>query len=181
MKKRVLSVSLFTMMAVLIISTGCVSAGNETATEKAINRLERSTKAQHGKRIGMSVQLWVLDAKNAIVRNWSYPEGYEGKDLEAVVELRVKKDGTLQKWSFVKRSPDPIFNKTIKWAIDRTKVVPPLPEGYPKRYEQIELTFSPKSLHSEDYREAIKAVNKLSNSERQLLLKYFQRKAGSKK
>ena len=61
--------------------------------------------------------------------------------MEAVVLLRIRKDGTVLETRFIKPSGNKLFDESVLKAIEKSKPLPPLPEGYEKNYEEIEITF----------------------------------------
>jgi colicin import membrane protein len=90
----------------------------------------------------MEVEEWVKS-------NWSFPVALEReKDLEATVLLLVKRDGTIAKTRFLKRSSNSIFDESVARAIKRSDPLPPFPEGYKKSQDEIEITFNLKELES---------------------------------
>ncbi len=120
--------------------------------EQAISRIEKKIaqekhkiNAQSGVIEGFTLQLYKLKIENKIKNNWIYPAvlvNPKGKNLEAIVILRVKKDGKIIKFWFKKKSNDIIFNNSVVKAIERSNPLPPFPEGYQRRYEEIEIRFN---------------------------------------
>ena len=88
----------------------------------------------------MEEEIWIKS-------NWSYPLADRGqKKLEAIVLLTVKKDGTIIKSSFKKRSSDTVFDQSVEKAIKKSEPLPPFPEGYQKSDEELEINFNLKDL-----------------------------------
>ena len=95
---------------------------------------------------GLAINMYKADVETLIKSYWSYPDIGNQKKLEAVVLVKVKKDGTVLETSFIKRSGNNIFNESVLKAIEKAKPLPPLPEGYEKNYEEIEINFNLKDL-----------------------------------
>jgi colicin import membrane protein len=58
---------------------------------------------------------------------WSYPDYMKKKDLEAVVAIRISKDGTISITDIEKRSGDRIFDRSVLKAIEMASPVTPPP------------------------------------------------------
>jgi colicin import membrane protein len=94
-----------------------------------------------------AMQIYQSEIKRWIYSKWSYPVALSNqKDLEAVVELSVKANGSIEKTTFVKRSNNPVFDASILKAVERANPLPPFPEGYHKSDEEIQITFSLKDV-----------------------------------
>ncbi len=59
--------------------------------------------------------------------NWTLPEEWLDGELEAVVVLKVRPDGTISEFKFEKRSGHARFDQSVAWAIERSSPLPPLP------------------------------------------------------
>lgn len=100
---------------------------------------------------GLSLRVYASVAKSRIKSNWIYPPALAGlakKELEAIVILKIKRNGKIVRFWFKKRSNDAIFDRSIVKAIEKSDPLPPLPEGYKKRYEEIEIRFNLSELKS---------------------------------
>jgi len=126
----------------------------EQAISKIKSRVERGVVRSNVQEEGaevLNLRVYISIAKSWIESNWIYPPALVGlakKDLEAVVILRIKRNGEIIKFWFKKKSNDDIFNTSIIKAIEKSNPLPPLPEGYKKRYEEIEIHFSLSELAS---------------------------------
>jgi colicin import membrane protein len=98
----------------------------------------------------VAMQIYQSETEAWIKSKWSYPVALSNpkdlKDLEVVVELLVKANGSIEKTTFIKRSNNPGFNASILKAIERANPLPPFPEGYNKSDEEIQITFNLKKL-----------------------------------
>lgn len=94
---------------------------------------------------GITIRMYQLAVEEQIKSNWSYPvalmDPKKVKDLEAIVLVKVRQDGTIVKSWFKKRSASPIFDGSVLKAVERSDPLPPFPEGYTKSYEEIEVRF----------------------------------------
>lgn len=99
---------------------------------------------------GMPMMIYRAEAEEWIKSNWSYPVALDSqKDLEAVVVLMVKRDGSILKNHFEKRSSRTIFDESVMKAIERSDPLPPFPEGYRKSHEEFIISFNLKDLQEQ--------------------------------
>lgn len=95
------------------------------------------------------MQIYRADVESLIKSNWHYPVAMDSqKDVEAVVLLMVKRDGTILKSSFEKRSGNALFDESVLNAIDRSDPLPPFPESYTRSNEEFEINFNLKDLET---------------------------------
>jgi len=98
---------------------------------------------------GIAIRIYQMEVETWIKSNWSYPVAIQDpRNLEAVVLLMVKRDGSIQKTQFKTRSSNAIFDQSVSKAIERSNPLPPFPEGYRKRNDEIEITFNLKDLEN---------------------------------
>jgi len=96
---------------------------------------------------GVALQIYRGQITNQIYGNWTYPAAMSNKKgLEAIVALKIKEDGTILESAFKKKSNDSIFDQSVLKAIEKSNPLLPLPEGYGRSYEEIEVTFNLKKL-----------------------------------
>jgi colicin import membrane protein len=96
---------------------------------------------------GVALQIYRGQITSRIYGNWSYPAAMSNKkDLEAIVILKIKEDGAILESAFKKKSNDSIFDQSVLKAIEKSNPLLPLPEGYGRSYEEIEVTFNLKKL-----------------------------------
>jgi colicin import membrane protein len=95
---------------------------------------------------GINVRVYKIEVRDWVKSKWAYPvalSSYEaGKDLVAIVLLKVKNDGTIMESKFKKRSLNAIFDNSVTKAIERSNPLPPFPEEYRRHYDHIEITFN---------------------------------------
>ena len=125
--------------------------------QQAISRIESKVKeaappsgSSGGTQTGIAMQLYKLEVETRIKENWGYPAAFidpeKNKDLEALVIVKVSRDGTILKSWFEKTSGNAGYDESVRKAIERSNPLPPFPEGYLKTYEEIELHFNLKEL-----------------------------------
>jgi colicin import membrane protein len=96
---------------------------------------------------GTAMQIYQMEVESLVKSNWHYPAAMESRrDLEAIVVLAVKRDGTIQSTRFDKRSTDALFDESVEKAIERSNPLPPFPEGYQKSHDELEINFNLKDL-----------------------------------
>jgi len=92
---------------------------------------------------GMPMQIYRMEAENWIKSNWSYPVAMDSsKDLETIVVLVVKRDGSVLSTRFEKTSANELFDESVSKAIKRSDPLPPFPEGYRKNHEEFVINFN---------------------------------------
>lgn len=95
----------------------------------------------------LAITIYKQSVKSHIQDNWTYPVAMQNrKDFEVTVSLKIREDGTIMKYEFVKKSGDSIFDQSILKAIEKSNPIPPFPEGYVKTYEDFDFIFSLKEL-----------------------------------
>ena len=142
--------------------------------EKAISRIEKKVKAEKstdhlakaiaaidkkvssskegapggGSQAGnLAIKFYQMELDRLIKSQWSYPGAIDNRRKpEAVVLVKVRRDGTVLDTGFIKKSGNNIFDESVLKAIEKAKPLPPLPEGYEKDYEEIEIVFILKDL-----------------------------------
>jgi colicin import membrane protein len=96
---------------------------------------------------GTAMQIYLAEVETLIKGNWAYPASMERrKDLEAIVVLTVKSDGSITQKRFEKRSSSPLFDDTVMKAIERSNPLPPFPEGYNRSDDEFEINFNLKDV-----------------------------------
>ncbi|MGD8226610.1 MAG: TonB family protein [Desulfobacteraceae bacterium] len=131
-----------------------VKSEEENHVEEAISRLESEVgtpagpSPQGGSPVGaIPMQMYQMEVEDRIKGNWSYPVALQSKeDLEAIVVVTVKRDGSILKTEMKKGSSDAIFDDSVLRAVKRSDPLPPFPEGYRESYDEIEIRFNLQDL-----------------------------------
>lgn len=97
---------------------------------------------------GGPMALYQMEVESKIKSNWAYPVAMDKKNLEAVVVLTVRQDGTITKTRLEKRSADTMFDESVLKAIERSNPLPPFPESYRKSHDELWITFNLKDLEN---------------------------------
>lgn len=80
---------------------------------------------------------------NKIYNSWILP-GYGSKrQLEAVVNIRIAKNGKILNTSFEQRSSSAYFDRSVLRAIKKADPLPPLPVGFNEKYLELGIRFIP--------------------------------------
>ena len=138
---------------------------SEEHLDQALSKIEQK-KAEQGSEVGGGregigkggggvpgtvLQIYMMEVETLIKSNWAYPASMESKkDLEAIVVIMVKSDGSIMKTRFEKRSASPIFDDSVIKAVERSNPLPPFPEGYKRSYDEIGINFNLKDLKGDN-------------------------------
>ena len=96
---------------------------------------------------GTAMQIYQMEVESWIKSHWSYPVAVDRpEDLEAIVVVTVKRDGTILNTRFDKRSSNAIFDQSVQKAIERSDPLPPFPEAYLEDQDEIEIRFNLRDL-----------------------------------
>jgi TonB family protein len=130
--------------------------------ERALNDLERKVDSEataegpgtgmsagggEGGPEGLKMEIYKASVWNKIRANWSYPELLAFKtNPEAIVLVQVTQDGHIRDLRLIKESGSSLFDQSAIRAVKLSEPLPPFPEGYIKRYEELELRFSLEAL-----------------------------------
>lgn len=131
-----------------------IKSGDKTSVDRAISKLKSKVNTPYGSGptrgqapSGISIRIYQVEVEIRIKENWSYPVALQSsKDLEAIVVVNVKNNGTILKSRFKKRSLNAIFDQSVLKAIEKSDPLPPFPEGYRKKYDELEINFNLKDL-----------------------------------
>jgi TonB family protein len=75
---------------------------------------------------------------------WVLPEGItKGKNLEAIVALRIKRNGTIENYWIEKGSGNTYFDQSAIRAINKADPLPPLPEDFREEIFEVGVRFYP--------------------------------------
>ena len=131
-----------------------VKTDTSTHIDQAIAKLEGQVRKRPAagirdtkRAVGISIRIYQVEVENRIKQNWSFPVAMGGRsDLEAVVVLKVRRDGKILDRQFVKGSSNSVFDQSVLKAIERSDPLPPFPEGYVRRHDEIEINFNLREL-----------------------------------
>ena len=125
---------------------------DEQRLDKAINNIQTKVEqaeapaSTDGGVEGISIRIYQMEVEERIKSNWQYPVALTSpskrKDLVSTVVVKVQQDGTILKSWFIDRSSNAVFDASVMKAVDRSNPLPPFPEGYNKRQDEIEIRFN---------------------------------------
>jgi len=103
-----------------------------------------------GGELSQALMLYRALVNEKIESNWALPERLsrgKGK-LEAVVVVRVRRDGTVFDIQFEQKSGDSYFDDSVLKAVLKSKPFPPFPDIYSPKEEEIVIRFAPENVSS---------------------------------
>jgi TonB family protein len=103
-----------------------------------------------GGELSQALMLYRALVNEKIESNWALPERLSrGKDkLEAVLVVRVRRDGTVFDIQFEQKSGDSYFDDSVLKAVLKSKPFPPFPDIYSPKEEEIVIRFAPAKVSS---------------------------------
>ena len=80
--------------------------------------------------------------------NWSIPPELKPRsNIVTIIEIKIRRDGSLAYAVFEKRSGNNIYDDSAMKAVKKSAPFPPLPAGYPDNIMEIGIRFHPSQLH----------------------------------
>ena len=103
-----------------------------------------------GGELSQALMLYRALVNEKIESNWALPErSSRGKGkLEAVLVVRVRRDGTVFDIQFEQKSGDSYFDDSVLKAVLKSKPFPPFPDIYSPKEEEIVIRFAPAKVSS---------------------------------
>ncbi|MCX7823232.1 MAG: TonB family protein [Syntrophobacterales bacterium] len=102
---------------------------------------------QSSEEYGLARRLYYSEVWRAIQSQWAVPvELLNRDDLEAIVIIKISRDGNIMDMRFEKKSGNEIFDSSVLRAIQKANPLPPFPKSYSPPYEEIGIRFRPKDL-----------------------------------
>ena len=98
-----------------------------------------------GKTADLKFQIYYSIIWSKIKDAWVLPENTTSADkkLEAIIAIRIKKDGEIVKVWTEKSSGNNYFDQSALRAIAKANPLPPVPEGYGEEYFELGIRFLP--------------------------------------
>jgi colicin import membrane protein len=129
----------------------------ERAMESAISRLESRVQARSaggggsrggGVQMSPAFQLYYSKLKEQVHRNWVLPEnaGRKLRGMEAIVVLRIRRDGHLERAWLEKSSGNSRLDASALRAVERAAPFPPLPGEARGRSHEVGFRFRPEDI-----------------------------------
>lgn len=103
-----------------------------------------------GGELSQALMLYRALVNEKIESNWVLPErlSQAKEELEAVVVVRARRDGTVFDINFEKKSGNSYFDDSVLKAILKSKPFPPFPDIYSPQEEEIVIRFAPENVRS---------------------------------
>ena len=81
-------------------------------------------------------------------QNWAFSQqlGQLGKELRAVVIIKVGRNGKIMDVWFETRSGNAYLDESAYRAVKKSDPLPPLPQSYARPYVEIGLNFTPRGI-----------------------------------
>lgn len=106
-------------------------------------RTARETAAQAAG-FKLALRRYYMAISMRIHEHWSLPKTHNwDKSLEAVVVIRIRRDGIVSKIIFEKKSDNMYFNQYVKKTIEESSPMPPFPPDLKRERLEIGLRFMP--------------------------------------
>ena len=98
-----------------------------------------------GNEMSARFQLYYTELWERIRRSWNLPEALAGntKGRMAVVTLRIRRNGTLEKCWLEESSGNARLDQSALRAVEKAAPYPPLPGGYPGATHEVGIRFRP--------------------------------------
>jgi TonB family protein len=91
------------------------------------------------------LQAYQERVREKIIDAWILPlPPEEAHNLQAIAFLLVSREGHIEYLDIVKSSGNPLFDTSLKQAIQRAAPLPALPDAYPGERLEVEMRFSPR-------------------------------------
>jgi colicin import membrane protein len=126
-----------------------VKADDDEHISQAISELEKRGPGMPAKGFaggppvtGIAIELYRRDVEDWIKGHWSYPVALDKENLEAIIVVKAKSDGSILKWWFTKKSSNAMFNQSVLKAVEQSDPLPQFPPGYRVTHEEFEITFN---------------------------------------
>jgi colicin import membrane protein len=126
-----------------------VKAEDDEHVSRAISELEKRGTGMPAKGFaggppvtGIAIELYRRDVEDWIKGHWSYPVALDKENLEAIIVVKAKSDGSILKWWFTKKSSNAMFNQSVLKAVEQSDPLPQFPPGYRVTHEEFEITFN---------------------------------------
>jgi colicin import membrane protein len=129
----------------------------ERAMESAISRLESRIQARSGggagpagggSRFSAAMQVYYGNLDSQVRRNWVLPEmaGKKLRGLEAIVLIRIRRDGSLERAWLEKSSGNSRLDSSALRAVERAAPFQPLPGEVRERVLEVGFRFRPEDI-----------------------------------
>lgn len=119
--------------------------------EKAVARVKANLKGsiisvgtyqgEVSDRLSLRFQIYYQEVWERIKNNWILPTFLLKEGTEAIVVIKIAKNGAIIDKFFEKKSGISLFDESVMEAISHSAPLPPLPEGYTPSYHELGIRF----------------------------------------
>ena len=128
-------------------SSSSSATGGRSDAENKGSSGETGGGSQASEEYGLARKLYYSEVWRAIQSQWAVPsELINRDDLEAILIIKVRRDGTIMDVRFEKKSGNEIFDSSVLRAVQKANPLPPFPKTYSPPYEEIGVRFRPRDL-----------------------------------
>ena len=101
-----------------------------------------------GARVQESILIYQAEIQYQIQKNWAYSQQLAGEstDLEAILAIKVLRNGEIEDIWFDKKSGNAYLDDSAYKALVKSNPLPPLPNDYMRPFYKIGLRFGPEGL-----------------------------------
>lgn len=132
-------------------------ASRPHSVREAIDKLKKDVESQTGvvmregaasggtgKKAVELIDIYNAEIWHKITQNWAYSEAVAGGgyNWEAVVSVKIMKNGDIRELWFETRSGNAYFDDSVLKAIKKSDPLPPLPESFPGPYYEVGFRFN---------------------------------------
>jgi colicin import membrane protein len=104
-----------------------------------------------GRRVQESILIYQAEIQYQIQKNWAFSQqlGGDNTQLEAILGIKVLRDGEIEDIWFDKKSGNAYLDDSAYKALVKSNPLPPLPNDYMRPFYKVGLRFGPKGLKNE--------------------------------
>ncbi len=104
-----------------------------------------------GRRVQESILIYQAEIQYRIQKNWAFSQQLAGEntDLEAILGIKVLRNGEIEEIWFDKKSGNAYLDDSAYRALVKSNPLPPLPNDYMGPFYRVGLRFGPKGLKNE--------------------------------
>ncbi len=102
-------------------------------------------------RVQESILIYQAEIQYQIQKNWAFSQQLAGEntDLEAILGIKVLRNGEIEEIWFDKKSGNAYLDDSAHKALVKSNPLPPLPNDYMRPFYKVGLRFGPKGLKNE--------------------------------
>ncbi len=126
---------------------GTPAGGKESSGKAGEEAGSSSASAGETQEYSLARKLYYSEVWRAIQSQWAVPvEILTRDDLETIIVIKIRRDGTIMEMHFEKKSGNDVFDTSAWKAVQKANPLPPFPKTYSPPSEEIGIRFKPKDL-----------------------------------